>query len=345
MQNHHRPFAHLTNEQLLLEVKTLASGERHATAQLIASLAELDMRELYLAEGFPSLFAYCTQVLHLSEGGAYNRIQAARAARQWPIILEKIADGSVTLTAVRLLGKWLTDANHRQLLEAVTHKTKREVEELVAALDPKPAARSLIRQLPALKPDVPSASLACPLLAFPATAVDSPSPDSAPTPAPLPPPLRRSAVTPLAPERYKVQFTVSRETHDKLRRLQDLMRHQAPDGDLAIIFDRAVTLLLHDIERKTLAHASRPRPARPATPGSRHVPAAVRREVWMRDAGQCAFAGNGRRCTERGFLEFHHVVPFADGGSATSENIQLRCRAHNRYEAEEYFRVASLAHS
>ncbi len=45
----------------------------------------------------------------------------------------------------------------------------------------------------------------------------------------------------------------------------------------------------------------------------------------------------GRRCTERGFLEFHHVTPYAAGGVSTADNIQLRCRAHNGYEAERYF--------
>ena len=132
-------------------------------------------------------------------------------------------------------------------------------------------------------------------------------------------------------------YLVSRETHDKLRRVQDLMRHQVPDGDPAVVFDRALTILLQDLERKKLAAASRPRPAGVSTPGSRHVPAAVRREVWKRDGGQCAFVGDARRCTERGFLEYHHVVPFAEGGPTTTENLQLRCRAHNAYEAEEHF--------
>jgi hypothetical protein len=119
--------------------------------------------------------------------------------------------------------------------------------------------------------------------------------------------------------------------------VQDLLRHQVPDGDPAVVFDRALTLLLQDLERKKLAAASRPRPAGLSTPGSRHVPAAVRRDVWKRDGGQCAFIGDARRCTERGFLEFHHVVPFAENGPTTAENIQLRCRAHNAYEAEAHF--------
>lgn len=70
---------------------------------------------------------------------------------------------------------------------------------------------------------------------------------------------------------------------------------------------------------------------------SRHIPAAVKRAVALRDAGRCAFAGQAGRCVERGALEFHHVVPYAEGGKATAENIQLRCRAHNQYEAEQWF--------
>jgi len=63
----------------------------------------------------------------------------------------------------------------------------------------------------------------------------------------------------------------------------------------------------------------------------------VKRAVWDRDAGRCAFVGREGRCAERGFLEFHHVVPYASGGAATLANIQLRCRAHNQYEAGEVF--------
>lgn len=70
---------------------------------------------------------------------------------------------------------------------------------------------------------------------------------------------------------------------------------------------------------------------------SRHIPAAVRREVWARDESRCACVGTAGRCHERGFLEFHHVVPYANGGEATARNIELRCRQHNRFEAECWF--------
>ena len=148
----------------------------------------------------------------------------------------------------------------------------------------------------------------------------------------------RSVEVPLAPERYKVQFTVSRETYNKLQRARDLLRHTIPNGDPAAIFDRALAELLDKLERQKLAACSRPRTPRSASKRSRHIPAHVRRAVWARDEGRCAFVGgNGRRCGETGFLEFHHVVPYADGGEATVDNVQIRCRAHSSHEAERWF--------
>jgi hypothetical protein len=45
-------------------VASLATAERTATASLIAHLAELEDRNLHLAQGFRSLFGYCRHVLH-----------------------------------------------------------------------------------------------------------------------------------------------------------------------------------------------------------------------------------------------------------------------------------------
>jgi hypothetical protein len=151
------------------------------------------------------------------------------------------------------------------------------------------------------------------------------------------PASRPAVVVPLAPERYKIQFTASRETYEKLRRAQELLRHAVPDGDPGAVFDRALTALLTDLMKTKMAATPRPRGSGPVQPGSRHIPAAVRREVWRRDGARCAFVGQQGRCAERGFLELHHIVPFAKGGAATVANIALRCRAHNAYEAEQHF--------
>ena len=317
----------LSDPELLTEVKIAAARECDATVRLIALLAQLDERRLYLGEGCSSLFTYCTQVLHLSEHAAYGRIEAARAARRFPVILELLSDSSVTLTSVTLLAAHLTPENYVETLNAARHRSKREVEHIVARLRPEPAVPATVRKLPEPRP---ASASHCPPVVEPAGYDDSY--------LILAPPVRRPAtVTPLAPQRYKVQFTMSQETHDKLRRVQDLLRHSIPSGDPAAIFDRALTLLLADLEPAKLASTARPRAGRPVSSGSRHIPAAVRREVWKRDGGQCGFVGTQGRCTERGFLELHHVRPHAVGGAAVVENLELRCRAHNMYEAEKYF--------
>jgi hypothetical protein len=318
-------FADLSNDQLLAEVKRLAATEQRATVALVRSLMELDARRLYLAEGCSSLFTYRTQVLHLAEGAAYNRIEAARAARRCPAILEALEDGSVTLTAVRLLAPHVTPDNCQHVLASARHKRKPEIERLVASLHPKPAIPSIVRKLPEPR-HAADANPAAPVAQSPPT----PMPAAAAR-------VSRPAVVPLTPERYKVQLTISRETHEKLRRVQALLRHAIPTGDPAEIFDRALTLLLQDVERRRCAATSSPREPRSAAGGSRHIPAAVKRAVWRRDEGRCAFMGTNGRCTERGFLELHHVQPYAAGGAATVANIQLRCRAHNGYEASLFF--------
>jgi hypothetical protein len=137
-----------------------------------------------------------------------------------------------------------------------------------------------------------------------------------------------------------VQFTVGKDTHDKLRRLQALLRREIPSGDPGAIFDRAITLLLDKVEKAKIGAAAKPRPIRPGTDRSksRHVPNQSKRVAWRREGGQCGFvAPNGRRCTELAFIEFHHVEAHALGGPPTPENISLRCWRHNQYEAERVF--------
>jgi hypothetical protein len=148
MTNDDFSCTHLTDRNLITEVARLTGLERRATARLIAAIAELDSRRLYLAEGCSSLFTYCTHVLHLSEHAAYGRIEAARAARRFPVILQLLADGAVTVTTVRLLARSLTPENHREVLECATHKSKREVEEIVARLRPRPDILPTVRKLP-----------------------------------------------------------------------------------------------------------------------------------------------------------------------------------------------------
>ena len=147
----------------------------------------------------------------------------------------------------------------------------------------------------------------------------------------------RVRITPLAPGRFGMQVTLSEKTRDKLRYAQELLSHAIPSGDVAEVLDRALDALIPQLERQRLAQASKPRPGRRAK-RMRYVPAHVRREVWKRDQGRCTFVSDfGHRCESRTRLEFDHATPLARGGEGTVDNLRLRCRAHNQYEAERAF--------
>jgi 5-methylcytosine-specific restriction endonuclease McrA len=158
-----------------------------------------------------------------------------------------------------------------------------------------------------------------------------------------------AVVEPLAPARYKVQFTASAELHEKLERLRALMRSSVPDGDLAAIVEQAVTEKLQRLEARRFARTQAPRKTlaqSETSPRTRQIPAAVKRAVYERDGGRCRYEdGQGRRCTARQGLEFHHRRPFGRGGDHSISNISLTCRSHNGYLAEvDYGREAIDRH-
>jgi hypothetical protein len=332
--------ARLSDRDLLVRLEALAGRERHATVELVAHLAEFDPRKLHREQGYGSLFSYCTGALRLSEYAAFTRIEAARVSRRFPEVLDRLAEGALNLSTVRLLAPYLTQENHERLLEEARGRSKREVEAIAARHWPLPDVPPSVRKLPApaapVAVTVPTPPAPTPPAPVPPVVLSQPdAPERAPVAAP---PSHRPVVTPLTPERYRIQFTVSRDTQERLRRLQDLLRREIPDGDPGAIFDRALGLLEEDVARRKLAATTNPRPAGGADPRSRHVPAEVKRKVWVRDHGRCAFVSPaGRRCAERAFLEFHHVEAYGRGGETTVENLSLRCREHNVYEAELLF--------
>src|SRR5262249_50809555 len=118
----------LTDEELDVSVRRLASREREEAAELVLHIAELDTRDLHLRAGHGSLFTYCRDALRLSEHDAYNHIEAARAVRRFPAVLAMLAEGALNLTTLRLLAPHLTAENHPSVLESARWKRKAEVE-------------------------------------------------------------------------------------------------------------------------------------------------------------------------------------------------------------------------
>jgi len=284
---------------------------------------------------------YCVGELRISADATFKRIKAARAARRFPAIFAAVAEGGLHLSAVVPLAPHLSEDTADELLAAARDKSKAEIELLLAERFPRPHVLAWVegssaeQRAPGPVED----------RAVPGKAGDPPVPEpvlSEQAPGPVRP---LSRVTPLAAQSFAVQFTLSRSAHEKLRYAQELLGHQIPSGDLTAVFERALDALIGQLEKRKLAATPRPRRnGRPST-DPRHIPAQVKRAVWQRDGGQCSFVSQaGQRCSARTRLEFDHVDPVARGGQATVQQIRLRCRSHNQFEAERTFGADFMRH-
>ena len=193
------PLDKVPDDDLLRRLSFLLNGSRRVEADLVAHIGEVDARRLFAREASPSMFSYCTHVLRLSEFEAYLRITAARAARQHPVLLAMLREGKLHLTAVARLAPHLTPENRETLLRRASHRTKRELEELIAELNPRPDVPALVRRLPDHRREIE-------LTSFEHGSAQAPSPRSAssltdPPRAVLPSPPAGSPFAQLGPDR------------------------------------------------------------------------------------------------------------------------------------------------
>ncbi len=333
----------LDDATLRHELARTVADERAATAIVLAHIAEFDSRRLYLAEACSSMHDYCVQVLHLSDGAAYKRIHAARAARRFPALFAHVATGRLHLSAVCLLAPHLTEANVDALVAGALQRSKAEIEAWLA------------RHVAAATAGTSGRAASAPRARV--VAVRAPAPvtrHAEPSPAPVDPLFATSALPPGAvdphvpeapapagaPAAYLVQIPIDEDTHALLREVQGLLGHSIRPDDVGAVFRRALEQLRGELLKRKAGATTRPRKSAPRISGqrTRTIPAHVRRAVWTRDAGRCTFTSDaGRRCSATRALEYDHVVPFARGGATTIRGLRLRCRAHNQYEAERAF--------
>ena len=273
-------LTHLSNEVLDSQLITKAANEKGATAELLAHIAESDERKRYLPAAYESMLAYCIGELGFSKDEAKQRIQIARAGRACPGVFEALEQGRIHLTGLRLLAPHLTPENAGELLSAAAHKSKEDIERLLAERSP--------------RLDVPDMVVPVAVEGALEHLGKADSQGVASAPASL---GSCSRFIPLSSETYAVQFTRSREADERFRHAQDLLGHQVKSSDLAEVYGRAIEALIEKLERIRFGAGAKPRKSgRRAKAGSRHVSVEVKRTVWIRDKGQCTFRSeSGRR--------------------------------------------------
>ena len=330
------PYAvsHFSDRALLHDLKSLVARDRRTTAILLTRIAEVDQRQLFRRAGYESMHAYCLRELHFSEDAAYRHITAARVTRQYPAVLVALADGRLHMRAVLMLAPHLKSWNADELVAAATHKTRDEIELLLAERFPRP-------DLPQRLQPIPSPPMPSPVATPPApervgelapervevrihdprapqcrsqlaperveatmpeqTAHGSvemprqPAPQLAPERVETPAP--RQKMTPLAPERFGLQVTLDKETYDLLLYTRSLMSHQNPADEIVLVLNCALKLLAAHLEKQKFAATTRPRPggSRNATATRADAPTDARH---VPAAVKCAvWERDGGRCT------------------------------------------------
>ncbi len=368
-------LSQLDDDTLMRQLHALVAGERAATAVILAHIAEVDLRRLYLPAAYSSMYAYCVGALKLAEGAAYRRVRSARAARRFPQLYDEIASGRLNLTTLSMLAPHLRQETLDELLAAARGRPRMELESWLAKRFPVdgpmlPPARVRVVGLVAVAvPPTPIdfETAEQPNRLFSETVNWADERPATPFESPWPPALSATEVQPSTPDAgeattlpprpyFLLKVALDEPTHAKLERAQVLLAHSVRAGEVARVLERALDALLAKLEyRKTAAPTSRPtqaspangpspaapslqRPPRTERTDSRGIPASIRREVWARDGGRCTFTSpTGHKCAAARGLEFDHALPVAKGGESTPENLRLRCRAHNQFEAERQF--------
>ncbi len=324
------------------------------------------------------MFAYCTDALGLCKSSAYRRIAAARVCRQYPEVFVRVAAGELQTSVLAALSRHLTPNNATGLFEVCSRKSCEQVEELLAARFPKPDVADSIRRLPSAGSSAgssmgnPIASVSSAAPQGSVVTADPPATDhnqGAVTADARAADNAEGAVT-VDPPTVRAEIVMRRfsESSSRWRRtaLACILRRMASSSGCSkrsarwrVIGSRMPVLLslmtrgLEAYRRELLkerygvgrkARRSKRVSVNPSelasglVKRSRHVPADVARQVYLRDGGCCTFcAAGGRRCGATRFLEIDHVTPWARDGGATVENLRLRCRAHSQHAAREVF--------
>jgi hypothetical protein len=146
----------------------------------------------------------------------------------------------------------------------------------------------------------------------------------------------RDSAEPLTADLRRLHVTVSRRFLEKLEAARDALSHACPGASAEEILERGLDLVLESqAKRKGVVEKPR-RERRPAKPD--HLPAEVKRAVWIRDGGRCQWAlESGGICGSTKRVEFDHSLPDALGGPPTVKNMRLLCRFHNEYAARLVF--------
>jgi 5-methylcytosine-specific restriction endonuclease McrA len=315
-------------QELSLRLAEMVRRERHLVVAFVVELADFAGRELYRELGYDSLFYYCVRQLGLPKSSSFRRSEAARLVARFPVIAGHLRDGSLSIRSLVELREVLTEQNHAEVVGRAAGMSQEEARLLAVEYNPRPVPCDVIRRLPEVPVSAETAHL------VPAGTDATPRNSDARPRVPAGPP---EYVELLTRQLRRLNVTVSADFMMELEQARAALSHQIPDGDFERVVREGFKLIL-ERQRKRKALTERGHAQSAHQPKGRHIPAAVRRQVWKRDGGRCTWEmGDGKPCGSTHRLEFDHGREFSLGGESTVDNVRLLCRKHNVMKAEERF--------
>ena len=316
---------------LVSRLLDLRRREHLCTVDLLEALLECQRTRAYLDHGYESLWSFLIGALRYSKGAASRRYRALKCARKFPVVIAWLRAERVTLCSLEAIASLLDAIETEQaLLDRIDGKSQAEVQQIVAESRPVPEPREGVRR------EFVQKKVATPTALFEAQGEEVGGAVST-TPAPPPP-----------EERVRVTLSLTPEEFALIERARAIASRRP--GRTPTVHEMVVETARFYVEKKApkQREAKQPRTQAeddstttasevPTTP-SRHVPAATRDAVFLRDGERCTFVGeNGQRCLAIHDLQIDHVMPFALGGTHDPENLRVLCGAHNRRRAELTF--------
>jgi hypothetical protein len=293
----------LSPSSLHEKLVSISLAGRKLTLELLRHLREFDRRRLYAERGHSSLFEYVVEELKYSESSGQRRIFAMRALDDLPELEEKIESGELKVTQLAQIQSFLR--LERKSGKRVTISEKRSLIESMLGKSTRETERILAEKNPRVA-------------------------------------LRDQSKI-VAPNVVQVIFTADDALMAELEEVRDRFAHRLPAGaSLGDVIRFLARSALASVPEKKRASDEKTPPVGVPAPvvASRYIPAAVQREVWIRDEGRCAYVSEitGKRCGSRHRVQIDHIRPYSLGGrSDDPENLRLLCFTHNQSEARRWF--------
>lgn len=327
-----------SDEALIGRFHKLVKTERKITHLVLATIAEIDRRKLYLVKAYPNLYSFLVEGAGYSAAAAMRRIDGARLMREIPEVAEKLESGALNLSQVSKLQQAVRQLQ-KSTNEKVTTEVKLEILEKLEATTEKDTNKILEETLDfepsTSKPQVRHRDDSVTLcLKFSKEQIEilHEARDLSAHAAGL---EWAEVITYLAKREIKRRKgSLPQET----RKADRLKNEEIESTEAALSTPQTETTSGAEVNSGVLSSSElsdmkiRTR--------NHQLSARLRKSLTLKDrCCQYREPQSGKICGSRAYLQVDHKKPRWAGGTNAGENLQVLCANHNRFK---YLREAGI---